>query len=107
MLAVKIPGLDSKALAPALEQLVLDSVESEPQPPTIRELLAETGIALALVFVAVVLLVATAIAVRVRFRVGAGFTVPTQLVLMPMLFALPVGYVPLVGMAGCVLARLV
>jgi putative nucleotidyltransferase with HDIG domain len=32
---------------------------------------------------------------RMRFDFGAGFTVPTQIVFVPMLFALPVGYVPL------------
>ena len=32
---------------------------------------------------------------HVRFEIGAGFTVPTQVVFVPMLFALPVSLVPL------------
>jgi putative nucleotidyltransferase with HDIG domain len=39
--------------------------------------------------------VGLAIASQVRFDVGAGFTVPTQTVFVPMLFALPVPVVPL------------
>jgi len=46
--------------------------------------------------VTIVLYVAgIAIAGHVRFDVGAGFTVPTQAVFVPMLFALPVSVVPL------------
>ena len=48
---------------------------------------------------------------EVRIDVGAGFTVPTQAVFVPMLFALPVSLVPLLvamslalGMAGAILA---
>src|SRR5438105_3315891 len=36
-----------------------------------------------------------AVAGQVRFDVGAGFTVPTQAVFVPMLFALPASVVPL------------
>ena len=36
-----------------------------------------------------------ALAGHVRFDVGAGFTVPTQALFVPMLFALPVAVVPL------------
>jgi putative nucleotidyltransferase with HDIG domain len=38
---------------------------------------------------------ALAVAGRVRFHIGAGFTVPTQIVFVPMLCALPAPYVPL------------
>jgi len=38
---------------------------------------------------------AVAAAGRVRFDIGAGFTVPVQVVFVPMLFALPVSIVPL------------
>jgi HD domain len=37
---------------------------------------------------------ALVVAGRVRFDIGAGFTVPTQIVFVPMLFAVPVGLVP-------------
>jgi hypothetical protein len=39
---------------------------------------------------------------RVEFEIGTGSAVPTQLVLVPMLFALPIGTVPLVAAAGLV-----
>jgi putative nucleotidyltransferase with HDIG domain len=52
-----------------------------------------------------------AIAGHVRFDIGAGFTVPTQAVFVPMLFALPVSVVPLlvalalaIGLAPAVLS---
>jgi putative nucleotidyltransferase with HDIG domain len=40
---------------------------------------------------------AFALAARVQFDYGSSFTVPTQLVLVPMLFALPAQYVPLLA----------
>jgi putative nucleotidyltransferase with HDIG domain len=53
-----------------------------------------------------------AVASQVRFDIGAGFTVPTQAVFVPMLFAVPVSLVPLLvalalalGMAPGVLSR--
>jgi putative nucleotidyltransferase with HDIG domain len=54
--------------------------------------------------------VSVAVAGHVRFDIGAGFTVPTQAVFVPMLFALPVALVPLLvalslalGMAPAIL----
>jgi putative nucleotidyltransferase with HDIG domain len=44
---------------------------------------------------AVIFVLGIAIASNVRFDVGAGFTVPTQAVFVPMLFAVPVAVVPL------------
>ena len=44
---------------------------------------------------AVLYCVALAVAMNVRFDVGAGYTVPTQAVFVPMLFALPVTLIPL------------
>jgi diguanylate cyclase (GGDEF)-like protein len=61
--------------------------------------------------VALGLAVGYALASRVRLYVGAGYTMPTQLVLVPMLFWLPVATVPLlvsaalVGVAGIDVAR--
>ncbi len=53
-----------------------------------------------------------AAASQVRFEIGAGFTVPTQAVFVPMLFAVPVSLVPLLvalalalGMAPGILSR--
>jgi putative nucleotidyltransferase with HDIG domain len=49
--------------------------------------------------------IAFAVAARVEFQTGSGYAVPTQLVFVPMLFALPAAAVPLVVGAGYVLAR--
>ncbi len=50
-------------------------------------------------------LVAFTIAARVEFQTGVGYAVPTQLVFVPMLFALPAWTVPLVVGTGYALAR--
>jgi HD-GYP domain-containing protein (c-di-GMP phosphodiesterase class II) len=65
--------------------------------PTDRSL----SVAGALGFVAVY-----AIAFRVPFEVGAGYTVPGQLVLVPMLLLAPPALVPLLVAAGVVVGRL-
>jgi putative nucleotidyltransferase with HDIG domain len=46
------------------------------------------------------------LAARIKFEVGAGFTVPTQLVLVPMLFLLPTPVVPLLVALGNLLGDL-
>src|SRR5579862_4760902 len=43
---------------------------------------------------------------RIEFDVGAGYGPPTQLALVPMLYALPPGWVPLVVAAGLILGKL-
>jgi HD-GYP domain-containing protein (c-di-GMP phosphodiesterase class II) len=56
---------------------------------------------------AVLLLVgAYAAAFRLDFEIGTGSAVPTELILVPMLFVLPVGVVPLAVAAGVVLGSL-
>jgi putative nucleotidyltransferase with HDIG domain len=52
------------------------------------------------------LIAAYAAAFRLDFEVGTGFAVPTQLVLVPMLFILPLGVVPLCVAAAIFLAGL-
>ena len=52
---------------------------------------------------AVLLLIAYAVAFRLDFEVGSGSAVPTQLILVPMLFVLPAGMVPLAVAAGILL----
>jgi hypothetical protein len=47
-----------------------------------------------------------AVVSRVTFEIGTGSAIPTQLVLVPMLFALPVGAVPAVVAVGLVLQTL-
>jgi HD-GYP domain-containing protein (c-di-GMP phosphodiesterase class II) len=53
-----------------------------------------------------VLVVAYAAAFRLDFEIGTGSAVPTELMLVPMLFVLPVGLVPLAVATGIVLASL-
>src|SRR4051794_8902184 len=55
---------------------------------------------------AIVLVVAFALATRVQLDVGAGYTVPTQLVFVPMLLLLPTPVVPLLVLAGWTLGKL-
>src|SRR5437588_7798610 len=47
-----------------------------------------------------------AVTSRIEFDVGAGYGVPIQLVLVPMLFVLPAGWVPLVVAGSVVLGAL-
>jgi HD-GYP domain-containing protein (c-di-GMP phosphodiesterase class II) len=53
----------------------------------------------------VILVPAMALASLVEFEVGSGHAVPTQLVLVPMLFALPVNLVPLAAAGGYLIAH--
>ncbi|HEX8752248.1 MAG TPA: hypothetical protein VF731_02425, partial [Solirubrobacterales bacterium] len=55
---------------------------------------------------ALVYVLAIAVASNVRFDVGPGFTVPTQAVFVPMLFALPPAVVPLLFVPGLLLGML-
>ncbi|MEP6892840.1 MAG: hypothetical protein ABI927_03575 [Gaiellaceae bacterium] len=52
------------------------------------------------------LVAAYALTSRVEFEIGAGSAVPSQLVLVPMLFVLPLGQVPLWAAAGYLLGEL-
>jgi putative nucleotidyltransferase with HDIG domain len=54
--------------------------------------------------VATLYVLGIAAASEVRFEIGAGFTVPTQAVFVPMLFALPAPLVPLLVACGLALA---
>jgi putative nucleotidyltransferase with HDIG domain len=56
--------------------------------------------------VAVGLIAAFAVAQRVQFEVGIGYTVPSQLVMMPMLILAPPALVPLLVAAGLLIGRL-
>ena len=53
----------------------------------------------------VLLVAAAAVLGRLEFEIGAGFTVPTQLVFVPMLFALPPAVVPFAVAAALALDR--
>ena len=81
----RLPGLVSGGLflAFALSLLVWFPVARTPAP-----------------YVYALFVGAYAIASRVEFEVGPGFAIPTQLVLVPMLFVLPLRVVPLCVAAG-------
>jgi HD-GYP domain-containing protein (c-di-GMP phosphodiesterase class II) len=56
---------------------------------------------------AVLLLIAAyAAAFRLDFEIGSGSAIPTELILVPMLFVLPIGFVPFAVAAGVVLGSL-
>ncbi|HEY2937133.1 MAG TPA: HD-GYP domain-containing protein [Gaiellaceae bacterium] len=54
----------------------------------------------------ILLLAAFAVASQVEFEVGAGVAIPTELILVPMLFLVPPGTVPLLVAAGFLLGHL-
>src|SRR5262249_56009112 len=56
---------------------------------------------------AALLIAVYALVVRIEFPVGAGYVVPTQLILVPMLMLLPPAVVPVAVGAGLVLAATV
>jgi HD-GYP domain-containing protein (c-di-GMP phosphodiesterase class II) len=111
-------------LTPAAEQLLEGFKGNSPEPLTARELTVELVTTAAFLvaavlmatlipdqreldpLLAVTLVVVYALTSRVRFVVRYGFTVPTQLVFVPMLFLLPAGAVPLFVAAGIVLGGL-
>jgi putative nucleotidyltransferase with HDIG domain len=110
--------------SPAVEELLEGYDTSSPTPLRGRERAVEaasaalfliTGVAMVMsistgrpldVPLALTLVVVYALASRIRFAVGHGFTVPTQVVFVPMLFLLPPGAVPLLVAAGIVLGGL-
>jgi HD-GYP domain-containing protein (c-di-GMP phosphodiesterase class II) len=111
-------------LAPAVEEIRESWDRSYPEPLRGRELAAELVAALLFVAMAVAfatfipsersldvplalaLLATYVLLSRVRFPIGYGFTVPTQIVFVPMLFLLPLGEVPLFVAAGLLLSSL-
>jgi putative nucleotidyltransferase with HDIG domain len=111
-------------LTPAGEELLEGFDRRYSEPPSRRELVVEgvtaaaflAAAALMLMLIpdqreldplpALALVVAYALVARVRFTARYGFTVPTQLIFVPMLFLLPVGAVPLFVAAGTVLGSL-
>jgi signal transduction histidine kinase len=106
----------------ATERLLQEGRPSAPLRPRGREAAAELLVGAAFLATAIAMVVllptqdpfrpglalayALAIAVvsRVRFDVGAGYTYPTQVLLVPMLFQLPARTVPLVVALGLLLA---
>jgi putative nucleotidyltransferase with HDIG domain len=105
------------------EELIADALSREQHPFSDRETRVEAAFAAVFLIAAVLLAlsrpvedfdwipalacVATlAVASRVRFHVASGFTVPTQLAYVPLLFAVPVSAVPLTVAVALILGRL-
>ena len=113
------PGLN-----PAVQRLLEDAETSPPLRLSGRERTVEwvaaitflaTAVAIALLIdaerrfdpsLAVALTGAYALVSRIRFSDGAGYTVPTQLVFVPMLFLMPTTMAPLIVAAGTLLGNL-
>jgi HD-GYP domain-containing protein (c-di-GMP phosphodiesterase class II) len=111
-------------LTPAVEELHQTWDEGRHEPLRGRELAAEAVTAAALLATALALaallpdqrsfdaplgaslLVIYALLARVRFPIGYGFTAPTQLAVVPMLFLVPLGAVPLLVAGGMLLTGL-
>ena len=111
-------------LAPAVEELRESWDREYAEPLRGRERITEAvsaaaflAVAVAMAFLvpperafdpplALTLVAVYALLARVRFPIGYGFTVPTQLVLVPMLFLVPLGSVPLLVAAGMVLGSM-
>jgi putative nucleotidyltransferase with HDIG domain len=116
-------GITSE-LSPDVAELIERYERAAPEPLAPRERYVEmwlaTGVIVAAVAIAaafqgqrqfalgpaVALLIAYLAAKRIKFAVGAGYTIPTQLVFVPMLFLLPTPLVPLMVIAGSVLSVL-
>jgi putative nucleotidyltransferase with HDIG domain len=111
-------------LSPAIAELIERSERAAPNPFGTRERVAElcfsaltlaaaAGIALGFgsphafaLGPALILSAAYVAAKRVEFAVGAAYTIPTQLVFVPMLFLLPTPIAPLVVICASTLALL-
>jgi putative nucleotidyltransferase with HDIG domain len=105
------------------ERLLAETLARDAQPLSSRERIAEWVVsggflvaATALLAVggaarfqllpAILSLIVLAIASRVRFEVVFGFTVPTQLAFVPLLFAMPIALAPLAVAIALAVARL-
>lgn len=106
------------------EALLEESLGRDTAPLSPRELRAETVAGVSFVAVSVILLVcfgdrgewhplpaasallAMALAIHARFDFGSGYTPPTQLAFVPLLFSMPVAAIPLATAAALTLARL-
>ena len=117
------PGGGHTGLDPGVQRLLAESRSRQVSEFTPRELRTETIVAVSFVaaataaalllpssrdfdpWVALAAVVALALSARVEFHTGAGWTVPTQLVFVPMLFVLPTPDVPALVAAGLLLSK--
>jgi putative nucleotidyltransferase with HDIG domain len=105
------------------QELLAETLERDAKPLDSKERLAEGLVGVAFGVAAAILLVVApppsfailpaaacvvvlALATRVHFHVASGFTVPTQLAFVPLVFAVPVAVAPLAVVLALTLARL-
>src|SRR5204862_1134700 len=123
-MSTAVPATNSLLLDPEEQRVIEEQRARRLQRVAVRErvafLLFTGGFAVAAVTTAVVfhssrspsafavalMVAAYAAAFRLDFEIGTGSAGPTQLILVPMLFLLPVGYVPLAVAAGILLGTL-
>jgi diguanylate cyclase (GGDEF)-like protein len=122
---VSRPGLDDARSADPVQRLLEDSWHERSRRVSLREIGGESLAAILFlacaiplarsavgahhvdVVLACVLVVLYALASRmIKFPIGAGYVVPSYLVLVPMLLLLPPGLVPLLTAAGLVLGTI-
>ena len=118
----RLRGASKPHLTGAAERLIADQRKRGDDPVARREWLVEAAFALALLVVAVglplaldaavpsltlsvALVVAFAVVSRVEFDVGAGYTIPTQIVFVPVLFLADPAWAPLIVATGLVLGH--
>ena len=127
MTALQPPPSERASPAPARSRLRRPASGQRPprwEPPSLHEYRAELIVGLPFVLAAtalallgdsgrtlaagpaIVLVLAYGALSRVRFHAGAGHTVPTQLVFVPMLFTLPTQLVPLLVLAAMIAGNL-
>ena len=113
------------SLEPTLaeQELLADTLRRAGSGLTTREVLGELVVGVGFVLAAAMLwwqdpphglavipaimcMAVLVLAARVRFETPLGFTVATQLAFVPLLFAIPVGMVPVMVAVGLVIARL-
>jgi putative nucleotidyltransferase with HDIG domain len=114
----------NSGLSPAVAELMERYDSAAPEPLSSRERVVDACLAAPLIAVAVaiavgfhaerpfelgpalLLVLAFLAAKQIRFVIGAAYTVPTQLVFVPMVFLLPTPLVPVIVMAGSLIGAL-
>ncbi len=117
------PGGGHTGLDPGVQRLLAESRSRQVSEFSRRELSTEAIVAASFLaaatasalllpssrgfdpWVALAAVAALALSARVEFHTGAGWTVPTQLVFVPMLFVLPTPDVPALVAAGLLLSK--
>ena len=118
----RLRGASKPHLTSAAERLVVEGNQRRRAPAERREAIVEAAFAVAFLAIAVALpivfsadppsaevvialIVSFAFVSRVEFDVGAGYTIPTQILFVPVLFLIDPAWAPLVVVTGLVLGR--